>query len=159
MSPSNRAITPADHQRQRYQKLVRQRTPPKPVVLNCVRAFLVGGALCALGQIALDYFKLQGLEAKEAATWTATLFLLLGAVLTGIGVYDDLGKVGGMGAALPISGFGNSIVAPAMEFRREGWVLGVGSRIFAVAGPVILYGLASATAVAAIKHLVEGLAK
>lgn len=153
---NNRAITPADHQRQRYQQLVRKHTPPKPVVLNCVRAFLVGGALCALGQLALDYFKLQGLDAKEAATWTSTIFLALGAVLTGFGVYDDLGKVGGMGAALPISGFGNSIVAPAMEFRREGWVLGVGSRTFTIAGPVILYGLASAVVVATIRHLVEG---
>lgn len=154
---TGRAITPADHQRQRYQQLVRKHTPPKPVVQNCVRAFLVGGALCALGQLALDYFKLQGLDAKEAATWTSTIFLALGAVLTGFGVYDELGKVGGMGAALPISGFGNSIVAPAMEFRREGWVLGVGCRIFTIAGPVILYGLASAVAVAAIRHVVEGL--
>lgn len=159
MSRRNRAITPADHQRQQYQALVKRHTPPKPIVSNCVRAFLIGGALCALGQLALDYFKLQGLPPKEAATWTATLFLTLGAVLTGFGVYDELGKVGGMGAALPISGFGNSVIAPAMEYRREGWVLGVGSRIFTIAGPVILYGLASAAAVATIRHVIDGFAQ
>lgn len=158
MSSGNRAITPVDHQRQQYQALVKRYVPPKPFVLNSVRAFLIGGALCALGELALDYFKQQGLPAKEAATWTATMFLALGAVLTGFGVYDDLGKVGGMGAALPISGFGNSIVAPAMEFRREGWVLGVGNRMFTVAGPVILYGLVSAAVVAAVRFLIEGFA-
>ncbi|MCL6450122.1 MAG: stage V sporulation protein AC [Acetobacteraceae bacterium] len=143
-------------QARRYQELVSAKTPRKPVARNAALAFLVGGAICALGQVAFNLFVSRGLDPVQAAAPTAGVVVLLGALLTGIGIYDELGRFGGMGAALPISGFANSIVSPAMEFKREGLVLGVGAKMFTVAGPVIVYGLVTAYAVAVARWLLLG---
>jgi len=132
---------------------------PKPAILrNALWAFAVGGAICSVGQFFLGLFQLRGMPLKEASAAAAGVMIGLGVLLTGLGVYDKIGKLAGMGAALPITGFANAIAAPAMEYRREGLLLGVGARLFTVAGPVIVYALAAALVVAVARMLVTGVA-
>ncbi|QBS37946.1 MULTISPECIES: SpoVA/SpoVAEb family sporulation membrane protein [Thermaerobacter] len=146
----------SQQQTQEYQQAVRRILPPKPIARNALMAFLVGGTICTAGQVVLNLLKNAGLPATEATAWTAAVFILIGLLLTGMGVYDDLGRIGGMGAFLPITGFANSIGSAAMEFKREGWVLGLGARIFQIAGPVIVYGIAAATVVAGLATWLGG---
>jgi len=122
-------------------KLIVQRHSPKPAVFkNSVKAFLVGGAICALAQVFFDLFSGAGLVTEDASASVVMIMVFLGALLTGLGVYDEIVKVGGAGAIVPITGFANSIVSPALEFKREGFVYGVGARMFTIAGPVLVYG-------------------
>lgn len=127
--------------------------PPRPVLRNGILAFLVGGGISSVGEVARQGFLRLGLGPDLAAGPTAAVIIFLGALLTGLGVYDEIGRVGGMGAALPVSGFANSIVAPAMEYKREGWVLGVGAKMFIVAGPVIVYGLVTSFTIGLLYYL------
>ncbi len=143
-------------EREAYRRLVQRHAPRAPVARNALLAFVVGGSLCALGQIFMNVFERHGLGPEKAGAMTAVVVVLLGAALTGLGVYDEIVRIGGMGGSLPISGFANAMVAPAMEYRREGWVLGVGSRIFSIAGPVITYGLLAAMAIGAV-YVARGL--
>ena len=129
---------------------MRKNQPKTPIWRNVFWAFVVGGIIAVIGQWVMQWFIGQGMTPKDAAAPTAAVMVFLGALLTGLGVYDNIAKLGGMGAALPITGFANSIVAPAMEFQREGWVLGVGARMFSIAGPVIVYGVITAVILAAI---------
>ena len=126
-----------------YQELVERETPGSRLLTGCLRAFWVGGAICALGQ----YFTALGerLELSEltAPMFTSVLLILIGTMLTGLGVYDRIGRYAGAGSIVPITGFANSVAAPAIEFRREGLVMGVGAKLFAIAGPVLTYGIAS----------------
>ncbi len=139
-----------------YARLVRRRGPKPPILRNVVWAFVVGGAICAFGQLLLGYLLTRGLALREAVPPASSLMIGLGATLTGLGVYDEIGKRAGMGAALPITGFANSIVSPAMEYRREGLVLGVGARLFTIAGPVIVYAIAAALIVVVTRTLLIG---
>lgn len=143
-------------QTQAYQQAVQRVIPPKPLARNAVMAFLVGGIITAAAQVVMNLLRGAGLPPADATSWTAAVFVLIGLLLTGLGIYDDIGRIGGMGAFLPITGFANSIGAAAMEFKREGWVLGLGARIFQIAGPVIVYGVASATLVAGVMQLLGG---
>jgi stage V sporulation protein AC len=143
-------------QRRRYVALRARHKPPLPHLTNLVMAFVVGGSICAIGQIFYNLFTGRGLPPEQVGAFTAVCLVLLGGVLTGLGLYDEIARVGGMGASLPISGFANSIVAPAMEYRREGWVLGVGAKMFTVAGPVIVYGLLTSLVVAAVYLAAHG---
>lgn len=137
-------------ERRRYLALRRRHKPPLPYLQNLVLAFIVGGSICGVGQIFYNYFTREGLPPDQAGSYTAIGVVILGALLTGLGIYDEIARVGGMGASLPVSGFANSIVAPAMEYKREGWVLGVGAKMFTVAGPVIVYGLLTSLVVGAV---------
>ena len=139
-----------------YAARVRRHTPPVPLLRNLIAAFLAGGTVCLVGQAVLTWFVAGGMRPADAATPTAAVMLALGAVLTGFGLYDEFGRLGGMGAALPITGFANSIVAPAMEYKREGYVFGVGSRMFSIAGPVIVYGVLVALVSAALRFWLVG---
>ena len=139
-----------------YQRRVQQNKPKPPVVRDVIIAFIAGGVICVLGQIVLNYFSSMGLSAKEAAAPTAAVMVTIGAILTGLGWYDELGKFAGAGSAVPITGFANSIVSPALEFKREGFVLGVGARMFIVAGPVLVYGTLTSVAVGIVYWLVHG---
>lgn len=123
-----------------YQKLTKPLAPRPTVVKNTIMAFIVGGLICVLGQLIMNYSISLGMNEKEAGAVTAAVLVFGGALLTGLGVYDDLGRFAGAGSIVPISGFANSIAASALEFKREGFIYGVGARLFTVAGPVIAYG-------------------
>ena len=131
-------------EQEQYQKKVDSLTPKPPLLKNICWAFVVGGLICIFGQFLIDYFIGVGLDKKQAATWATAVLVFLGAFFTGIGVYDELGKRAGAGSVVPITGFANSIVAPAMEFKREGYVFGVGAKMFVIAGPVLVYGMVTA---------------
>jgi len=128
-------------QQEQYQMKVDTATPKPPLLKNLCWAFVVGGLICMVGQLIIDYFTSIGLDKEEASACATAVLIFLGAFLTGIGVYDKLGKRAGAGSIVPITGFANSIVAPAMEFRREGYVFGIGAKMFVVAGPVLVYGV------------------
>lgn len=128
------------YEEQEYQQLVNRVKPKPTVVKNTFWAFIVGGIICATAQLFFNIFTLSGLAFQEAATATVMVMVFLGAFLTGLGIYDSLAKVAGAGSIIPITGFANSIVSPAMEFKREGFVFGVGARMFTIAGPVLVYG-------------------
>lgn len=140
---------------QHYKKLVNAKKPPRPLLRNLLAAFFVGGTICAIGQLVMNFVRARGVPLDQAGAPTAGAMVFLGALLTGIGIYDKIGAFGGMGSALPITGFANSIVSPAMEFKREGFVLGVGARMFVIAGPVIVYGLVTSFIVALIRLLIQ----
>ena len=129
---------------QQYQDKVAKITPKPPILKNICWAFCVGGLICIMGQMMIDYFVAFGLDAKSASASTTVVLVFLGAFFTGIGVYDELGKRAGAGSVIPITGFANSVVAPAMEFKREGYVFGIGAKMFVIAGPVLVYGMVTA---------------
>lgn len=140
----------------RYAKDAARYRPKPPYLRNFLAAFGVGGGISLLGQVIHRLFLTQGLNAPEAGARMAVTVIFLGALLTGIGLYDRLGKFGGAGSAIPISGFANAIVSPAIEFSREGYVLGMASQLFMIAGPVIVYGVSAAVVMAAVRALVFG---
>lgn len=146
----------ADKQ-QKYKKMVEQAIPNSPIWKNCLLAFLVGGIICTVGEVISTLLKLYlNLNAEGCANVTSIIMVFLGATLTGFGIYDKIGKVGGAGAAVPITGFANAIVSPAMEFKREGLILGVGAKMFAIAGPVLVYGTVSSVIVGLIYFVFRG---
>ena len=128
-------------QQKEYESYVKEKTPVHNLWMNMGKAFLVGGTICTIGQVILNYCKNQGLSEENAGSWTSLILVLLSVVLTGFNVYSKLAKWGGAGALVPITGFANSVAAPAIEFQKEGQVFGIGCKIFTIAGPVILYGI------------------
>ena len=126
-----------------YQARVRQLCPRSPTKRNCFHAFWVGGTICALGQLLLNFYTQCGLDEKGAATGVCMTLIFLSALLTGLSVYDNIAKFAGAGTLVPITGFANAVCAPALEFKTEGMVLGVGAKIFQIAGPVIVYGVSA----------------
>ncbi len=141
---------------QDYELLVEELKPKPQVGKNCLWAFGVGGFICALGQTVMNLFLLGGLEKKAASGYTTIIMVFLGAFLTGIGVYDKIGKYAGAGSIVPITGFSNAIVAPAMEFKREGYIFGVGARIFSIAGPTLLFGFAASVLIGLVYYIFAG---
>lgn len=138
----------------RYDQLVKKLTPNSNFVQGYIRAFWVGGLICVIGQlIALASEKWLGMTEASASMLTSVVLIFLGTTLTGLGVYDDIGRYAGAGSIVPITGFANSIASPAIEFKREGMVLGVGAKLFAVAGPVLVYGIVSSVVVGLIYWL------
>lgn len=126
-----------------YANFIKDRLPKPKTFKNCVSAFLVGGLICDVGQFVTNYLTKTGMEKEFVSASTAIIMVFLGAFLTGIGIYDKIGKFAGAGSIVPITGFANSIVSPAMEFKREGFIFGVGARMFTVAGPVLIYGIST----------------
>lgn len=148
-------LIPSDRELQemQYQQMVTSAKPKPPLLRNVLGAFVIGGAICVLGQALLNFFKSSGLAKLEAGAATSAVLVFLAALLTGLGVYDSIAKYAGAGTIVPITGFANSIVAPAMEFRREGMVFGVGQRIFTLAGPVLAFGFVTAWLIGLITYL------
>lgn len=138
-----------------YQEYASKKAPKPTYLKNIIFAFLVGGAICTVGQMISHYFSSIGLDLKMTSAATAISLVFIGALLTGLGVYDKIGKVGGAGAAVPITGFANAIVSPAMEFKREGFIFGVASKMFVIAGPVLVYGIGSSIIVGIISLLIR----
>ena len=123
-----------------YSKLIKDISPKSPIVKNCIWAFLVGGTICCLGQLIKNGYLALGMEEESAGAAVSMTLVFLSALLTGLSVYDDIAKHAGAGTLVPITGFANAVSAPAIEFKTEGFILGVGAKIFTIAGPVILYG-------------------
>lgn len=131
-----------EQRKQEYQDYVKEMTPAHNIWIQMVKAFLVGGIICVIGQFILNYCtNTLGMEKEIAGSWCSLLLILASVVLTGFNLYPSIVKFGGAGALVPITGFANSVAAPAIEFKREGQVLGIGCKIFTIAGPVILYGI------------------
>lgn len=126
-----------------YSKMTDKASPNSPVLLNCIKAFLFGGAICLLGQVIMTLLQNAGLGEKEAQAGTSAALIILTAILTGVGVFDRIARHAGAGTIVPITGFANSVVSPALEFQHEGFILGTASQMFTIAGPVIVYGVAS----------------
>ena len=123
-----------------YDQLVKKLSPPSPIWKDCLGAFVIGGWICVLGQFLLNVYTRLGLEQTDAGTAMSMTLVALAALLTGLSLYDDIAKFAGAGTLVPITGFANSIAAPAVEYKTEGFILGVGAKIFTIAGPVIVYG-------------------
>lgn len=139
-----------------YQNYAKKKIPKPTYLKNIIMAFLVGGLICTIGQIIINFGVSRGLEQETASTVATISMVFVGALLTGLGVYDEISKVGGAGAAVPITGFANSMVSPAMEFKREGFIFGVAAKMFILAGPVLVYGIGLSVIVGIINILVSG---
>lgn len=139
-----------------YRELVKKLTPPSRMLRGYWRAFWVGGLICALGQALTLWAEALNLGEITAPMFTTSVLVFLGTTLTGLGVYDVIGKYAGAGSAIPVTGFANSMAAPAIEFQREGAIMGVGARLFTLAGPVLAYGIASSVAVGVAYWLARG---
>ena len=126
-----------------YAKLVEEMSPKSPMGKDCMTAFVVGGIICTIGQFFMNYYTSLGLDKDNAGTAASMTLVALSALLTGLSLYDNLAKHAGAGTLVPITGFANSIAAPAIEFKTEGFILGVGAKMFTIAGPVIVYGLSA----------------
>lgn len=129
--------------KQQYDTLVKKISPNSKSRTDILKAFLIGGLICSIGQGLLDIFTYYGFDEKSASAWTSITLVFLSALLTGLGLYEKIAKHGGAGTLVPITGFANAVSSPALEFKAEGFILGVGAKVFAIAGPVILYGTAA----------------
>ena len=138
-----------------YKRYVNARAKKSPLAKDCVRAFLTGGAICAGAQGLLTLYKSGGMEKDDAAALVSVSLVFLTALLTGLGVFDNIAKWAGAGTLVPITGFANAVAAPAIDTKGEGFVLGVGAKIFSIAGPVILYGMAAGTVYGVIYWIIN----
>ena len=136
-----------------YAKMLEQTAPPSHLLPDMLWAFVVGGLICTVGQLISDFYKGRGLDEAGVSAATAITLVFLGALLTGLHLYDKLAKKAGAGTLVPITGFANSIVSPAMEFKSEGLVLGLGAKMFAIAGPVLVYGVSASILYGLILYL------
>lgn len=136
-----------------YQEYVDQKSPNSPIIKNCFNAFWVGGLICSIGQIIFNYCKFRGMDVQMSNTIVSIILIGISAFLTGLNLFNRIGKFAGAGSLVPITGFANSIVSPAMEYKSEGYVMGVGGKMFTVAGPVLVFGI-SASIVVGIIYLI-----
>jgi stage V sporulation protein AC len=151
LRPPTINITPEE-----YKKMTENVSPKPKVLRNVLMAFLVGGIICGIGQILVNFYMIYLGLAKAAAQTAGTATLIfLGALLTGMGYYDEIVKFGGAGAIVPVTGFANSMVSPALEYKREGYVFGVGGKLFTIAGPILVYGIVSSIVVGVIYVLLR----
>ena len=134
-----------DKKKKEYDKLAKQTSPNSPCLVNCLKAFLIGGAICLIGQGLRELYAMRVEDEKDVGTLVALTLIALAAVLTAIGVFDKIAKHAGAGTLVPITGFSNAVVAPALEFASEGRILGTAVNMFSIAGPVIVYGTAAGT--------------
>lgn len=139
---------------QEYQKMSKKASPPSPVAKNCIKAFLIGGFICALGQLMVEFGTMNGVPLKEARLLSSMALILLSVLLTGFQIYDNIAKHAGAGTLVPITGFANSIVSAAIEFKSEGYVLGLGTKMFIIAGPVLVYGITVSVIYGIIRYLI-----
>lgn len=130
-----------EQQQKEYEKYIKEVTPTHNLPLQMVKAFVTGGIICCIGQLILNYGSTLGLDKQTAGSWCSLILVLASVLLTGLNIYPKIVKWGGAGALVPITGFANGVTAPAIEYKTEGQVFGIGSKIFTIAGPVILYGI------------------
>ena len=140
---------------QEYQQRVKELSPNSHIVKDCFRAFLVGGIICSFGQFITNMLAKYGLSQNETGMYTSMVLIFLASLLTGLGLYQKIGHFAGAGSIVPITGFSNSVTSPALEFKKEGFILGLGAKIFTVAGPVILYGTLASVLVGLVYYFVK----
>lgn len=140
---------PLDSQKE-YQKYVEQKTPNSPIVQNCIKAFFIGGLICSIGQIIFEFCKYKNVSNDISLTIVSIILIGLASFLTGLNIFNRIGKTAGAGSLVPITGFANSIVSPAMEYKSEGYILGVGGKMFTIAGPVLVFGISTSIIVGII---------
>lgn len=138
---------------QEYSDYVDQKSPNSPILKNCFNAFWSGGLICSIGQIIMDFSMFKGLDQTSASTVVSIVLIGIAALLTGLNIFNRIGKFAGAGSLIPITGFANSIVSPAIEYKSEGYVMGVGGKMFTVAGPVLVFGICSSVLIGLIATL------
>lgn len=142
--------------KQQYQEMLEKKSPNSPLWLDCLKAFIIGGLICAAGQGVIDFYKSRGLSVEDCAAATSITMVFFGALLTCLHLYEKIAKHAGAGTIVPITGFANAIVSPAMEFKSEGLVLGLGAKLFAIAGPVLVYGISASVLYGLVLLLMGG---
>lgn len=140
---------------QQYSEMVKKASPNSPIFMDCIRAFVSGGIICTIGQLLLNLYTAMDISEKNAALWVSITLIGISALLTALGIYEKLGKFCGAGTIVPITGFANSVVSPAIEFKKEGMVFGMAAKMFIVAGPVIVYGTLTSMLVGLIYYFVK----
>ena len=138
-----------------YTEYVENKAPKSNIIKDCIIAFIVGGIICIIGQLIKDYALMKGADEKTAGAICSITLIFIGALLTALKLYQRIGKVAGAGSIVPITGFSNSIVSPAIEYKAEGLVLGIGANMFKVAGPVLVYGIGSSVILGLVYYLVK----
>ena len=138
-----------------YINYVSEKSPKSKLGINCLKAFIIGGIICTIGQCFLNLYKYLGADKETASTLVTVTMIFLGSLLTGLNIYPKIAKHGGAGTLVPVTGFSNAVTAPALEAKTEGYVLGVGAKIFTIAGPVILYGTLSSIVCGTIYFLIK----
>lgn len=139
--------------KQEYSDYVDKKSPNSPILKNCFNAFWVGGLICSIGQLIMDFCKYQGMDETASSTVVSITLIAISAILTGLNIFNKLGKFAGAGSLIPITGFANSIVSPAIEYKSEGYVMGVGGKMFTVAGPVLVFGISTSVIIGIIATL------
>jgi stage V sporulation protein AC len=138
---------------QKYNDYVGKKSPNSPIFKNCFNAFWVGGLICSIGQIIFDFCTYKGLDITSSNTVVSIVLIGIAAFLTGLNIFNKIGKFAGAGSLIPITGFANSIVSPAIEYKSEGYIMGVGGKMFTVAGPVLVYGISASVIIGIIATL------
>ena len=138
-----------------YSKMADKASPNSPIILNCVKAFLIGGLICTFGQLLNMIFEKAGLNENDIRIAVPSIIIIITAILTGIGVFDKIARHAGAGTIVPITGFANSVVSPALEFKHEGMVLGTAAQMFSIAGPVLVYGIGSSVLYGFIYYIIS----
>ncbi|MDD2189356.1 MAG: stage V sporulation protein AC [Eubacteriales bacterium] len=152
---SGQTKKPSKETTKNYEQYVKQFTPKPKYFLNSIKAFVVGGLICSCALYIQNMLMDKGLNEKDAGAYVTVILICLAQLLTGIGVFDSLGKFAGAGVIVPITGFANSMVAPAIEYKKEGLVLGVGAKLFSIAGPVLVCGITTAAIVGMIAYFIK----
>lgn len=140
--------------KQEYSDYVKSVSPNSKLFINIIKAFVVGGLICVIGQIIFNWLKGRGLDPDMVSSLTSTIMIFFGAFFTALNIYDELGRFAGAGSIVPITGFANSVVSPAMEFKTEGYIMGTGAKMFVIAGPVIVFGICSSIIVGVIHYFI-----
>ncbi|MBQ8575836.1 MAG: stage V sporulation protein AC [Clostridia bacterium] len=144
-----------DISNKKYDEMVKKASPTSPIVIDCVMAFLVGGGICCFGQFLFWLYERFGMNSKETRAMVSVTLIVIAAILTGIGIFDKIAKHAGAGTIVPITGFANSVVSPALEYKSEGFIMGTGANIFKISGPVIAYGTASSALFGLIYFIIQ----
>lgn len=134
----------------KYSEYVDKKSPNSPIFANCIKAFFVGGLICSIGQLIFFFCKYQGLDTASSNTVVSIILIGISALLTGLNIFNRIGKFAGAGSLVPITGFANSIVSPAIEYKSEGYIMGVGGKMFTVAGPVLVFGISASVIIGMI---------
>ncbi|MDO4419214.1 MAG: stage V sporulation protein AC [Ruminococcus sp.] len=139
----------------KYSKLVKEKSPNSHTFMECIRAFLIGGGICAFGEILFELYKMWGADEKQGRAFVSLSLILIASVLTMLGVFDKIAKHAGAGTLVPITGFSNAVTSAAIEFRAEGFVIGIGAKMFTIAGPVIVYGVVASVVYGFIYYILN----